>query len=80
VKDGEVTIIFKDNGIGIDEKLQEKVFERFYRAQGGSLHDVKGFGLGLSYARSVIEAHGGRISLQSRKGSGSEFIITLKII
>ncbi len=72
-------IIFKDNGIGIDKAIQEKVFEKFYRAQGGNLHDVKGFGLGLSYVRSIIEAHSGTIELKSEKNKGSEFIIKLKI-
>lgn len=73
-----ITISFKDNGIGIDKTLQEKAFEKFYRAQGGNLHDVKGFGLGLSYVRSIVEAHGGSIELKSEKDKGSEFIIILK--
>ncbi|MBP7809824.1 MAG: hypothetical protein KA163_11065 [Bacteroidia bacterium] len=75
-KQGEIS--FKDNGIGIDKAVQEKVFEKFYRAQGGNLHDVKGFGLGLSYVKSIIEAHGGTIELKSEKNKGSEFIIKLK--
>jgi two-component system phosphate regulon sensor histidine kinase PhoR len=75
-KQGEIS--FKDNGIGIDKSVQEKVFEKFYRAQGGNLHDVKGFGLGLSYVKSIIEAHGGTIELMSEKNKGSEFIIKLK--
>lgn len=80
-----VEIIFKDNGIGIDKTIQEKVFEKFFRAQGGNLHDVKGFGLGLSYVKSIIEAHEGTIELKSdtstssvTKNKGSEFIIKLK--
>jgi two-component system phosphate regulon sensor histidine kinase PhoR len=73
----QTIIIFKDNGIGIDADLKEKVFEKFYRAQGGNLHDVKGFGLGLSYVRSIIQAHGGTIELKSEKGKGSEFMIIL---
>jgi signal transduction histidine kinase len=78
-KQGHIAeIIFKDNGIGIDKAIQEKVFEKFYRAQGGNLHDVKGFGLGLSYVRSIVEAHGGTIGLKSEKNKGSEFIIKLK--
>jgi signal transduction histidine kinase len=71
-------IIFKDNGIGIDKAIGEKIFEKFYRAQGGNLHDVKGSGLGLSYVRSIIEAHEGTIELKSEKNNGSEFIIKLK--
>ncbi|HWY11418.1 MAG TPA: ATP-binding protein [Bacteroidia bacterium] len=76
--DDHAEVSFKDNGIGIDKNLQEKVFEKFYRAQGGNLHDVKGFGLGLSYVKSIIEAHGGTIELKSEKNKGSEFIIKLK--
>lgn len=68
-------ISFKDNGIGIDKAQREKVFDKFYRVQSGNVHDVKGFGLGLSYVRSIIEAHNGTIELQSEKGKGSEFII-----
>ena len=74
----EVVITFKDNGIGIAKEKQQKVFEKFYRAQGGNLHDVKGFGLGLSYANSIIEAHGGTLKLRSEIGQGSEFSIYLK--
>lgn len=70
-------IFIKDNGMGIDPSLHEKVFEKFYRVQGGNLHDTKGFGLGLSYVRSIITAHNGTITLQSEKNKGSEFIIKL---
>lgn len=70
-------IFIKDNGMGIDPALHEKVFEKFYRVQGGNLHDTKGFGLGLSYVRSIITAHNGTITLQSEKGKGSEFILKL---
>jgi two-component system, OmpR family, phosphate regulon sensor histidine kinase PhoR len=74
----EVVINFKDNGIGIAHEKQQKVFEKFYRAQGGNLHDVKGFGLGLSYINSIIQAHGGTLRLRSEHGQGSEFSIYLK--
>jgi two-component system phosphate regulon sensor histidine kinase PhoR len=76
--EGIVSITFKDNGIGIGSEHQEKIFDRFYRAQGGNLHDVKGFGLGLSYVKSMVEAHGGNIEVKSEKGKGSEFIIKFR--
>jgi signal transduction histidine kinase len=74
----QIAIHFKDNGIGIDPALHHKVFEKFYRVSSGNLHDTKGFGLGLSYVKSIIEAHEGQISLSSEKGKGSVFIIKLK--
>jgi two-component system, OmpR family, phosphate regulon sensor histidine kinase PhoR len=78
-KNGNIIVIrFSDKGIGIDTAEQEKVFDKFYRVQGGNLHDVKGFGLGLSYVRSIIESHEGTIELKSEKNKGSEFIIKLK--
>ncbi len=73
-----VVLKIKDKGIGIDASLHDKIFEKFYRVQGGNLHDTKGFGLGLSYVRSIIQAHNGTITVQSEKNKGSEFIITLK--
>lgn len=74
-----VVMVIKDNGIGIDSSLHQKVFEKFYRVQGGNLHDVKGFGLGLSYVKSIIESHQGNIELQSEKNKGSQFIIKLPL-
>ncbi|PBQ31920.1 hypothetical protein CNR22_09105 [Sphingobacteriaceae bacterium] len=74
---GKITIQFRDNGIGIDADKQRKIFEKFYRVQGGNLHDVKGFGLGLSYVKSIVEAHGGRVEVRSELGAGSEFVLVL---
>lgn len=66
-------ICIKDNGIGIPDEIQEHVFDKFYRAQTGNVHDVKGFGLGLSYVRSIVLAHKGKINLSSEINKGSEF-------
>lgn len=74
---GITSLSICDNGIGIANKYQQKVFDKFYRVPTGNLHDVKGFGLGLHYVKSIIEKHQGVLSLKSTIGRGSEFIITL---
>ena len=66
----------QDEGIGMSKEAQKKVFEKFYRVQQGNLHDVKGFGIGLSYVKNVIDAHKGSISLQSIPGKGTTVLIT----
>ena len=66
-----------DNGIGISAKDQTHVFDKFYRATSGNLHRVKGFGLGLSYVKQVVEAHGGKVDVRSREGEGTTFRVAL---
>jgi two-component system phosphate regulon sensor histidine kinase PhoR len=75
--DKQVILTVSDNGIGIEHEYQEKVFEKFFRVPTGDVHDVKGFGLGLTYIKGIIELHGGTIELQSDKGKGTAFIIRI---
>jgi two-component system, OmpR family, phosphate regulon sensor histidine kinase PhoR len=76
---GFFTIAVTDNGIGIKSEDQKKIFNRFYRVPTGNLHDVKGFGLGLSYVKVITEAHKGKIVVQSTAGEGSTFTVQLPL-
>lgn len=76
--DGGVQIMIKDNGLGMSKEQRRKIFDKFYRVHTGNRHDIKGFGLGLSYVKAIIAEHKGDITVQSELGKGSKFILTFK--
>ncbi len=78
-QNGEFVLKIKDNGIGIAKDQLSKIFDRFYRVPKGNLHDVKGFGLGLSYVKDMLKLHSGRIEAKSTPNEGSEFKIYLPL-
>ena len=76
---GEIIISVTDQGPGISVEDQKHLYEKFYRVDNGLSRQKPGMGLGLYIAKSIVEAHGGRISMQSELGKGSTFSFTLPV-
>jgi two-component system phosphate regulon sensor histidine kinase PhoR len=72
-----VVLTVEDKGIGMSKSVQNRIFERFYRQTTGNVHDVNGFGLGLNYAKAIVDAHRGNINVHSEPGKGSRFTVYL---
>ncbi len=75
-----VSISVRDTGIGISEENQERIFDRFFRVEESEVQDIPGTGLGLSIVSSLVEMHGGKMSLTSELGEGSTFTFSLPLV
>lgn len=75
-----VIVSIQDKGIGMNPDQQHKIFDKFFRVTSGNIHSVKGFGLGLSYAKAIVLAHKGQLNVESEAGKGSRFDVILPLV
>jgi len=76
-KNNQIILSVSDKGMGMSSDTQKRIFEKFYRAHEGDIHNTKGFGLGLSYVKGIVEAHDGSVEVCSKQGVGTKFTISL---
>lgn len=79
IEKGKLKIAISDNGPGIPQKDRKRIFRKYYRIKNGDVHKVKGYGLGLSYVHKIVSVHRGTISVDSKLGEGTTFVISLKM-
>ena len=79
-EDSRIILSFIDDGIGIDSENLNRVFDKYFRVPTGNLHDIKGFGLGLSYVKLMVEGHNGDIKIKSKPGTGTTVDISFPVI
>jgi len=75
-----INLTVEDNGMGMSKAVQARIFDKFYRLPSGNVHNIKGFGLGLSYIKAILEANGGNIKVHSEPGKGSRFVVFIPFL